>query len=90
MMKFRRLKTMVKKMVELADNCSVKVNVFVLDPKFVKITEYYSDEQVKLENISKQIDDAKKGPKPTRTRKVLQVRSINARDRLAETSSSSH
>ena len=78
LIKFRRIKTLTKKMVSLAQTCNLQLNMFVFDPKFVKITEYYTDPRVKLETITQEIEKAKTGPKKTKKNKVLQVKSIDA------------
>ena len=84
MTKFRRLKTLLRKIVDLSKTCKIDMNLFVYDTKLVKITEYYTNERLMLDKICLEIDKAKNGPKRTRRNKVLTIKSVDAVKRLAD------
>ena len=50
--KHRRLQTLIKKTVDLAEKCNLSMSLLVFDQNLVKLTEYFTDEVVKLENAS--------------------------------------
>ena len=53
--KHRRLQTLIKKTVEMAQKCNLSMNLLVFDQNLVKLTEYFTDEAVMLENASKMV-----------------------------------
>jgi len=42
--KYRRLKTLIKKTVEISQKCGISLNLLVKDNKFSKITEYHTND----------------------------------------------
>ena len=49
--KYRRLQTLIKKVVELSEKCGIALNLLVEDRQLNKITEHHTDEQIKLDSI---------------------------------------
>ena len=53
--KYRRLQTLIKKTVEVSQLCGISLNLLVYDKKFNRITEYHTDDTVKIESIQKEL-----------------------------------
>ena len=51
MSKYRRLKTIIKKMVAASNICGQPMSLLVYDQKLNKITEYSSDDTIRLESV---------------------------------------
>lgn len=51
-LKYRRKRTLVKKMLELAKLRDLKINVIIYDPCHHKIEELYSEESAKLSSMN--------------------------------------
>lgn len=49
--KYRRLQTLLKKIVELSEKCGIALNLLVEDRQLNKITEHYTAEHTKLDSI---------------------------------------
>ena len=49
--KYRRLQTLIWKAFELSEKCGTSLSLIVKDKRQNKITEYHTDNDVKLENI---------------------------------------
>ena len=82
MNKFRRLKTIMKKMVQTSKLIGLPLSLLVLDKKLNKITEYTSESTIKLENIHEKMDLAKNVKKRTRTNRALIIRSVDANEKF--------
>ena len=66
-MKYLRLQTLLKKTIETSKKCGVSLNLLVSNNKFNQVTEYFTDEQIKLGSIQSQLqEDSKKQPKSKR------------------------
>ena len=61
--KYRRLKNLVKKSLEISVRCDLKINVLVYDPSQHKIQEAFTDGQVSLNQLFQMIEGNKKLPK---------------------------
>ena len=53
--KYRRLRTLQNKVKELSAKCNLRMSLIIEDSQFNKVTEYYSDELIKVENIVKRM-----------------------------------
>ena len=51
MKRYRRIKTIINKAVELADLCNLQVNVLIHDPKINRFKEHYTTPDIKLEAL---------------------------------------
>ena len=60
----------------------VPLSLLVFDAKLVKLTEYFTDERLKIENLSDEIQRVKKGPRRSRNNKVLFIKSVDANYRF--------
>ena len=49
--RYRRLKTIIGKTVEVAELCGLHLNLLVYDPHFHRLKEHYTDSGIKLEAI---------------------------------------
>ena len=58
------------------------MSLLVYDKKLNNMTEYYTNESVKLEHIYQEMVKQKSGSKRTRTNKILTVRSIDANQKI--------
>ena len=56
--KYRRLRTLRNKLKELAEKLDLRMSLIVLEPKLNKITEYHTDDLVKLVSIKDRMDYA--------------------------------
>ena len=54
--KYKRLKTLMKKVVEVSQLCELQANLLVYDPKFHKLTENFTTDQMKIDSVQKMID----------------------------------
>lgn len=77
-LKYRRLQTLIKKSVEVSKLCNINLNLIIKDTKFNKITEYHTDDTVKLESIKQQLLDDEKSPSWL----ALRIISINSTDKF--------
>ena len=85
MAKFRRLKTIMRKIVETSKMCGKPMTLLVYDEKQNSIVEYFTHDSMKLEHVYQQMDKANKSEKKrTRTNKILTVRSVNAYDKVQD------
>ena len=51
MAKFRRLKTIMRKMLQASKMCGKEMSLLVYDKNLNNMTEYYTNDSVKLEHI---------------------------------------
>ena len=49
--KYRRKETVIRKIKELAKKADLNVNLLIEDKRYKKITQYYTHEQIKMENV---------------------------------------
>lgn len=61
--KYRRLKNLVKKSLEISVRCDLKINVLVYDPSQHKIQEAFTDGDFSLNNMVEMIEKNKTLPK---------------------------
>lgn len=54
--KYRRMRTLVGKMVELADMRNLKINMLIYNPKFNTLEEIWTDKAAKLDQINKMVN----------------------------------
>lgn len=54
--KYKRLKTLMKKVVEVSMLCELQANLLVYDPKFHKLTENYTTGHMKIESVQQMIN----------------------------------
>ena len=85
--KHRRLQTLIKKTVDLAQKCNLHLNLLVFDQKLVKLTEYFTDTDVMLENAHKLVQESRDKTNSFRKRRdkfdrYLVLRSVNATERV--------
>ena len=73
-MKYRRLKTLLKKTNELSRKCGISLNLLVKDRKYNKITEYHTnDEQMTVKNIRMQLVGGNGQMPSTRLLRIVSV-----------------
>ena len=53
--KYRRMRTLVGKIVDLAEMRNLKINMLVFNPRFNTLEEIWTDEVVKLEGINRMV-----------------------------------
>ena len=53
--KYRRMRTLVGKIVDLAEMRNLKINMLVFNPRFNTLEEIWTDEAVKLDEINKMV-----------------------------------
>ena len=78
MAKFRRLKTIMRKMVQTSNMCGKAMSLIVYDKKLNNVVEYFTEESVQLDHIHEELKRAENGEKRTRTNRLLTIRSVNA------------
>lgn len=61
--KYKRLKNLVKKSLEISVQCGLKINVLVYDPRFHKVQEVHTNQQVSLQSLFDMIRGNKDLPK---------------------------
>ena len=79
-LKYRRLQTLIKKSVEVSRICNISLNLLIKDTKFNKITEYYTDERIKLQSLKKQMRDDDESSSWT----TLRIISVNSNDKFVD------
>lgn len=52
-MKYKKVRILIKKAVEVSHQCNLKINVLIYDPSFRKLTENFTDLEVKQDHIDK-------------------------------------
>lgn len=66
--KWKRIRTLIKKCREVADICDLKINLTVLDSRFNKIRESYTDKRVSIQSLIDAIEKDKYVPKDQKLR----------------------
>lgn len=79
--KYRRQRTIVNKMLELAGMRDLKISLLVYDPKQHKLQEIFTHKDVKLHAINQMINDSKATceVKTRASKKLLKFESHDAR-----------
>lgn len=51
--KYRRLKNLLKKSIEISSRCGIKINVSIYHPYYHKLDEHYTSEDFSHDDIQK-------------------------------------
>ena len=54
--KFKRIQTLSRKCLGLALHSDVKINLVIYDPKYHKVTQHFTDDQVTLDAVRDMMD----------------------------------
>ena len=77
--KYRRQKTMIKKMLEFAEIRGQKVNMIMYDPKMHKIEEVYTHQEFNLVGIQSMIENPREKSNVRTRIRTLKFESYDAR-----------
>ena len=79
--KYRRLQTMIKKTMEISMLCNVSLNLIVKHKRMTnKLTEYYTDDLVKIENLRQRLTADQHNNLPDC--QCMKVTSVNLTDKF--------
>lgn len=79
--KYRRLKTLQKKILELSMMCGTSMSLLVKDPKFNKITEYHTSDDININSLVQKMGYGKNDA--IATPNTIRICSVNIFDKLS-------
>lgn len=79
--RYRRVKTIVNKAVDVAEKFGLHLNIIVYDPKFHRLKESYTSSEIKLESIHLLADSVPNTSLSKNKLRRLKFQSVNARSK---------